>query len=163
MQVSESVDLYMCAFHLNLYRLYVEILFLFYLADIVSEWVLYDDRSVSTGRGSIACTLDQYLSGLSYTLSEDNASFISWGRCSTLPPGYSLKESHCWTSERTLVQGSNGTVALQSSQVVPQRIEIEYLGILWFLPNLYFWTRWSYVFCEIVDGTVLTARYYSFE
>ena len=115
---------------------------------IFSEWVSYDVFTRITGVSRISCAMNQYLSGLAFT--PELGAYLWWGRCTNLSAGYMKEEGMCWTSDVKLAQGSNGSLSVPGERVVMDRIRIDYED---YLVNEFYRTRWSYVFCLVLDGT----------
>lgn len=114
---------------------------------VFSEWITYDVFTRVTGVSSIKCAINQYLSGLSFTLDSMADAYHWWGRCSNFSAGYTKRVGMCWTSDVTLVQGSNGSLSLPGERVVIDGMRIAYQDY-----DTLYHMRWSYIFCLVLDG-----------
>ena len=94
--------------------------------------------------------MNQYLSGLAFTLDPELDTYLWWGHCTNLSAGYVKVESVCWTSDIKLAQGSNGSLSMPGERMVMDRIRIDYED---YLINEFYRTRWSFVVCLVIDGT----------
>ena len=98
----------------------------------------------------ISCAMNQYLSGLAFTLDPELDTYLWWYRCTNLSANYVKEEGMCWTSDIKLAQGSNGSLSMPGERMVMDRIRIDYED---YLINEFYHTYWSYVFCLVLDGT----------
>ena len=103
-----------------------------------------------SGLSVIKCATNQYLSGLAFILDTTADAYLWWGRCTNFSIGYTTREGMCWTSEVTLVQGSNGSLSLPGERAVMNGLRISYEDY-----SVFYHMRWSYIFCLVLDGIIL--------
>ena len=96
------------------------------------QWITYNDivSSIFTGVSWSRCALNQYLSGLVFSIDPTTDAYLWSGRCTNVSVGSRKREGFCWTSNVTLVQGSNGLLSLPREMLVMDGIRITYESYL---------------------------------